>query len=178
MQKGGGVSGIGVAESTVFFVIAGNEGGTGVNAAADIDEAAVDVKAEFGHGVGLVDIERSEEFGPEGAKHILGGNQEAAVVFTASADIQQADEHAFGADADRIVEISADALANEQSGDVGAGDSGKDGRDRLDRLWFGRAGVETGEHKDAPRAKVAQGWGCGNRGGVQFGARGWGHHKN
>ena len=81
------MSGIGVAECPEFFVITGDESGTGVDTTADIDESAIDVEAELGHGVGFVDVRRSKELGSEGSEDFLRGNEKAAVVFAASGDI-------------------------------------------------------------------------------------------
>jgi hypothetical protein len=146
------MSGIGEAECAEFFVITGEESGTRVDPTADIDEAAIDVEAELGHGVGFVDVRRSEELGSEGSEGFLRGDEKAAVVFAAPGDIQQADENAFGADADRVVEIACYAFADEQGTKLSAGDRWKDGGDGLDRERFGRVRVESGEH-GAPRRR-------------------------
>ena len=71
--------------------------------------------------------------GPGKGKHIvlLSGDEEVAVVLTASRNIEQADENALGADPKGVVEITSKALACEDRGDVGAVNFRENCGDRL-----------------------------------------------
>ena len=121
------------------------------------DEAAIDAEAEFGHGLGFVDVGAREKFGAQVAKDFLRGGEDAAIVLAASGDIEQAEQNALGADANGVVEISGNALADEDGGDVGAFDFGKYGRDGLDRgCGLGVAGVKERAHEGSPEPKLAQ----------------------
>ena len=59
---------------------------------------------------------------PEVRKISCAAIEDVAVVLAASGDVEQADQNALGTDADGVVEISGDALASEDGGDVGAVD--------------------------------------------------------
>jgi hypothetical protein len=103
-----------------------------VYAAGVFDEAAIDAKVEFGHGLGFVNVRAGEQFGSEGAEDFLRGREKTAVLVAAAGNVEQAEEDALGADANGIVEISGNALAYEDGCNVRALDLGKGGWDRLD----------------------------------------------
>jgi len=140
------VSGVGIAERAKFLVVAGDKGGTGVNAAADVDELAVDVKTKFRHRVGFVDVGRRKQLGTQRAKDFLRSNEEIAVFIAPPGDVKQADEYTFRADADGVIEISGLPLAHENRSDVGAIDFGENGWDRLHLRSFSLAGMKSGKH--------------------------------
>ncbi len=72
-EKPGSVSSIGVAERTELLVVAGDKRRAGANAAGGLNDGAIDAKAEFGHGLGFVDVGAGKEFGPKLAKDFLCG---------------------------------------------------------------------------------------------------------
>jgi hypothetical protein len=96
-EKSGGVSGVGVAKRAKLLVIASDESGAGADAARDLDEAAVDAKAEFGHGLRLVDVGAREKLGTRGAKGILRDGKDAAIVPVKSGEIEQTKQNALRA---------------------------------------------------------------------------------
>src|ERR1700679_2290120 len=55
-EKAGAVSGVGVTEGAEALVIAADEAGAGADATRNFHDAAVEPKAEFSHGLGLVEI--------------------------------------------------------------------------------------------------------------------------
>jgi hypothetical protein len=61
----------------------------------------------------------------------LGSDQKAAVVLAPAGNIEQADQNAFRADANGVVEISGDPFSDEHGSDVGACDRGEDGWNRF-----------------------------------------------
>jgi hypothetical protein len=140
------MSGIGVAQSPELFVITGNESGTRVNAAADINQSTIDPETEFRHGIGFVDVRRRKQLQSASAEDLLGSDQEVTVVLAAAGNIEQADQNAFRADANGVVEISGNAFSDEHRSDVGACDRGEDGCNRFH--WGGGSGVgaEAGKH--------------------------------
>jgi hypothetical protein len=162
VEKRGGMSGIGIAEGAKFLVVAGDESGTGVNAAADVDKLAVDVKTKFSHRVGFVDVGRRKQLGTQSAKDFLRGNKEIAVFIAPPGNVQQAYEHTFWADADGIIEISGQPLAYENRSDVSSIEFGEHGWDRLHPRSFSLAGMKSGKHgttahgEGSTRVKVGQ----------------------
>ena len=94
-EKGGGVSGIGVAERSELLVVTGNEGRARVDAAAHINQSTIDPKAQFGHGVGFVDVTRRKQLLPDGAEDFLGSDQKVTVVLAAAGNIEEPDQNAF-----------------------------------------------------------------------------------
>lgn len=138
-KERGRVSSVGVTEGAKLFVIAGDESRAGAWAAADVEESAIDAKTKFGHSVGFVDIGRGKEFGADGAEDLLGSGEDVTVFVAASGDIEEADENAFRAGANGIIEISGNALADERGGKVRTIDLREDGGDGLDgsrRFWI------------------------------------------
>ncbi len=79
--------------------------------------------------------------------------ENAAVILAASGNIEQTKQNALRAHADGVIEISGDAFAHKDGGDVRALDLWKYGRDGLDRgCGIRDAGVEEGTHgRQAPR---------------------------
>lgn len=128
-KQSGSVSGIGIAECAEFFVVAREKRRTGVDAAADVDEMAIDIEAKLGHGVGFVDVGAREQLVPAIAEDFLRGGEELAVLLLDSGDVEEAEKNALGADADAVIEISGDALADKNGGNFSAVDAREDGRD-------------------------------------------------
>ena len=146
-EEPGNVTGVGVAEGAEYLVIAGDEGGAGTNSAGGIDQATIEEVVEFRHGIGFVDVGTGEELASGVAEDLLSSDEEMAVVLTASSDVEEADENALRADADGVVEITGDAFAGKDGGDVGSLDYREDGRSRLND--DGRSGItrpEQGTH--------------------------------
>ena len=85
------MSRIRVAESSESLVIASDKGGTGMNAAGKLDQAAVDAKTEFGHCVRFVDVRTGEEFRAKLAKNLLRDDEDAAIVLAASGGVKKAE---------------------------------------------------------------------------------------
>ena len=54
-----------------------------------------------------------------------------AIIFAAASDIEQSDENTFGADSNRVVKITGNALAEKLSSDLRAADRRKYGGDDL-----------------------------------------------
>jgi hypothetical protein len=130
-EQCGRVSGVGVTQGPELFVITGNEGRAGVDAAAHINQPTIDSEAEFGHGIRFVDVRRRKQLQSDPAEDLLCSDQEVAIVPAPSGDIKQTDQNAFGTGANGVVEISSDALADEDGSDVGPGDLREDGWDRF-----------------------------------------------
>ncbi len=127
------VSGVGIAERAELLVIAGEKGGARPDAGGTFDDGAIDAKAKFRHGVRFVDVPAREQLRSEVAKDSLRGSEDVAVVLAASGDVEQSKQNALRAHADGIIEISGNALAHEDGGDVRPLNLGKDGWNRLDR---------------------------------------------
>ena len=120
--------------------------------------AAIDAKTEFCHSVGFIDVGAGEKLDSSTAKDLLRGCEDAAVVVAAAGHVEQTKQHALGADAQGIVEISGNALAHEGGGDVGALDLGKYGRDGLGGGGDGVDGVRVKErHRSRARGEASTG---------------------
>src|SRR5580658_7023417 len=83
-KKAGCVSGIGVAECAELLVIAGDEGGAGVNGFGVVDESAIDAKTELGHGIGFIHVGMREKLGSGVAKDLLCDCEDRAVLVTSA----------------------------------------------------------------------------------------------
>jgi hypothetical protein len=118
VQKSGGMSGIRVAQSAEFFVVAGKESRTGMNSAADVDQSTVDPKAEFGHGIRFVNVGWRKELQSESAELFLCRDEETACVIAPSGNIQETDQNALGTHADGIIEVSGDAFPDEYGSNI------------------------------------------------------------
>jgi hypothetical protein len=140
------MSGIGVAKRSELLVVTGNEGRARVDAAAHINQSTIYPKAQFGHGIGFVDVTRRKQLLPDGAEGFLGSDQEATVVLAAAGNVEQPDQNAFRADANGVVEISGDAISDEHGCDVCACDRGEDGWNRFQYGGGSRVGAEAGKH--------------------------------
>ncbi len=79
---------IGVAESAEYFVVTTDERRAGMNSTRVVDEAPIDFEAEFGHGIGLVYVRPGEDLGADIAENLLGGGEDASVLFATSGDDQ------------------------------------------------------------------------------------------
>ncbi len=109
-----------------------------MNAATDVNKTAIETQAEFGHGIGFVDICGREEFRAQSAEDFLRSHEEVAVVFATSGHVEQTNQDALGADSDGVVEISGDPFAYKHSSNVGAIDFRED---RWDRFYWRRFAV-------------------------------------
>src|ERR1700691_380125 len=87
-ETAGAVSGIGVTEGAEALVIAADEPGAGADAARNFHDAAVEPKAEFSHGLGLVEILFAKQVAGQPAKNFLPGVENGLVAFTAGRDIE------------------------------------------------------------------------------------------
>jgi hypothetical protein len=119
------MSGVGVTERTELLVVAADEGGTGANAAGGLNDRAIDAKAEFGHGFGFVDVGAREEFNAKLAEDFLSCGEDASVIFAAPGNIEQTKQNPLGARADGVIEVSGDAPAHKDGGNVSPLDLGK-----------------------------------------------------
>ena len=118
-EESGSVAGIEVADGAEIFVITTGKRGTGANAALRRHDGPVEFEAEFGHGVGFVDIFGREQFRRAGTKGMLGGGNYCAVVFDSSRHIEQAEDHTAGSYPHEIVEIASLAFAVVGGGQFG-----------------------------------------------------------
>lgn len=130
-EQSWGVSGVGVAERAELLVVAGDESGTGVDAFAGVDKAAIDAKTELRHGIRFVEIRGREQLRSDVAKNMLRGCEDGTIVRAESGHVEQTKQNALGTDTQGVVEISGDALAHELSRDFCALDLRKYRRDRL-----------------------------------------------
>jgi hypothetical protein len=130
-EKGRSMSGIGIAQRSELLVVTGNEGRTRVDATAHIDQPSVDPEAQFGHGIGFVDVRRRKKLESDSSEDFLGSDQEAAVVLASAGNVEQPDQNTFRADANGVVEVSRHTFSDEHGSDVGACDRGEDGWDRF-----------------------------------------------
>jgi hypothetical protein len=121
------MSGICVAESAEFFVIAGNEAWTRVNSATQVNQASIDAETQFGHGIRLVDVRWGKQLQSDRAEDFLCPDQDVACLLSPACNIKQPDENAFGTDANRIVEISCDTFAHKYRRNISTVDRGEDG---------------------------------------------------
>src|SRR5271156_1799331 len=132
-EKSGTVSRVGVAESPEALVIAADERRAGTDAAFNFHDAAVEPEAELGHGLGLVEILFAEQVAGQLVKNLLRGSENWLVILTASGDIEQPKQNAFGAHTEGVIEISGDAGSVGDSRDLCAIDLGKLADHRLNR---------------------------------------------
>lgn len=149
-DEAGSVSCVGVAKRPELFVVAGDEGGAGMDPTADIDEAAIQAQAEFGHRIGFVDVWTGEELHARGAEDFLRVVENETVVVAASGDIEQSDQNALGTGANGVVEVSGNTLAAEYGSNVGTSDLGEDGGNRFNRDGSGLRITESREHAGTP----------------------------
>lgn len=145
-----GVAGIRITERAEFLVIAGNESGARMDAAAYIDQSTIEPQAKVGHGVGFVDIGFRKKFQSRRTENLLSVDEDVAIILARSGDIEESDEDAFGAGADGVVEVSSHPFTGEDGSDVGAVDLGKDCRNGLDNGRCGLGIAETGQHARTP----------------------------
>jgi len=138
VQKSGSMSGVRVAKCTELLVIAGEERRTGMNSAADVDQSTIDPMAEFRHRIGFVNIGRRKELETKSAEHFLCGDQETAIVFAPSGNVEEADQNTLGTDANRIIEVSGNSFSNEYSGDISSFDLREDSGGRFGHRRGGR----------------------------------------
>ena len=101
------------------FVVAAGKRGTGADAALRRHNGAVEFEAEFGHGVGFVDVLGREQLRRTGAEGLLGGGDNGTVFFQASCHVEQAKEHTVGSDPHEIVEVASLAFAVIGGGQLG-----------------------------------------------------------
>ena len=83
------VSGIGVAERAEFLVVAGDEGGAGVNAAETSMRRRLMRRQSSVIASDSLMSGRRKQFGAEATEDLLSGIEDAAVVFAAPGDVQQ-----------------------------------------------------------------------------------------
>jgi hypothetical protein len=140
------VSGIGVAERSELLVVTGNEGRARVDAAAHINQSTIDPKAQFGHGIGFVDVTRRKQLLPDSAEDFLGSDQEVTVVLAAAGNIEQPDQNAIRADANRVIEISGNPFSDKHGSDVSTCDRREDGWNRFHYGGGRGVGAEAGNH--------------------------------
>src|SRR5579863_2492991 len=88
-KKPGAMSGVGVAEGAEALVVAADKGWAGTHTAGHVHDAAVEPQAEFGHGLGFVDIQLAEQIASQLAKDFLRGGENGLVVLAASGDVEQ-----------------------------------------------------------------------------------------
>ena len=137
------MTGVGVTESTEYFVVATNECRAGMNSGRVVDESSIELDAEFGHGIGLVNVGAGEELGADITENLLGGGEDASVLLATSGDIKQAEQYSLGANPYGVVEIPGDPVAYEDGRDVGAIDLGENCGDRFDGGYgLGVAGMK------------------------------------
>src|ERR1700721_2044405 len=89
-KKAGAVSGVGVTEGAEALVIAADEPGAGADAACNFHDAAVEPKAEFSHGLGLVEIFFAKQVAGQPAKNFLPGVEKGVVALPAGGDARAA----------------------------------------------------------------------------------------
>ena len=114
---------------------------------------------------------RENSSAPEVSEDLLRARQDAAVILAAPGDVEQTKQHALRTDTDRVVEISSDALAHENCGDVDPVDLGKYGRDGFDRrCGIRHMGGKRERMRASPRGETSTGsrlW--ANEGGLDVG---------
>ena len=131
------MAGVEVADGAQIFVVAAGKRRARADAALRRHDRAVEFQAEFGHGVGFIDVIGREQLRRPGAESLLGGGNNGAVFLQASCHIEQAKQHPVGRDPHEIMEIASLALAVIGGGQLG----GVQLRNlRLDRFLRRRSG--------------------------------------
>src|SRR5262249_55132745 len=74
------------------------------------NDGAIQLEAEFHHGVGLVDVIGREQPAYHGAKHVLHCGNYRTVLLDTSGDVKESEKYTRGADAHELITVTADAM--------------------------------------------------------------------
>lgn len=118
-QQAGGVTGVGIADCTQIFVKAADEGRATAHAALELENRAIELLAEFDHGVRLADFGCGEEARGEITKSSLRGDQDLTGVLAAAGDVEQAEENTGWTYTQKLIKIASHALPVVEGGEFG-----------------------------------------------------------
>src|SRR5208337_4486583 len=94
----------------------------------------VQLKAEFHHGIGFVDLRVGEAPATQFEKGLPGSLHNGLVLLVATGDVQQTENHTARVGAQKAVEVTAHPVALDQAGNIGPGQRWKFGLGR-NRRW-------------------------------------------
>jgi hypothetical protein len=127
------VAGIGIAYGAEILVKAAEKSRATAHATVELQDGAIQFLAELDHGVCLVDVGRGKELRRERSKGVLSSDQDLSRVLAAPGNVEKPEQHACGANAQKLVEISRYALPLINRGNLSMAETGNVSVERVER---------------------------------------------
>src|SRR5258708_3739555 len=102
------------------LIVATDKCRTTANPLGKLQDGPIDLIAKLNHGFSFIKVPARKELGCSDSKSVLRGDEDLTCVLSAACQVEQAEQHTGGPNAQELIEVARHAHFVVQSGDISA----------------------------------------------------------